>query len=116
MRRVAICIFVMTAIALSSFDVAQGQGEIFYLSFEQVAGEIRDPGIPGDGIIISSLPLAGFVVSPSFSLERVTNGITFTAFFRDTRPGIDVTDIRLDLRLTGQPPVPPCGFLAAVAS
>jgi hypothetical protein len=85
-----------------------------YLSFEQVAGEIRNPGIPGDGIIISSLPFAGFIVSPPFSLEKVTNGITFSAFFRDTQPGIDVTDIRLDLRLTGQPPVPPCGFYNAV--
>jgi pimeloyl-ACP methyl ester carboxylesterase len=113
MRKVAICVFMLATMALSSFDIAHGQGEIFYLTFEQVPGEIRDPGIPGDGIIISSLPLAGFIVSPSFSLERVRNGITFSAFFRDTR---DVTDINVNLYFRGRPPVPPCGFIANVGS
>jgi hypothetical protein len=60
-----------------------------YLSFT----DGRNPGIPGDGIVVSSLPLAGFIVSPSFSFNKVKNGITFSAFFRDTKPGVDVTDI-----------------------
>jgi hypothetical protein len=83
-----------------------------YLSFT----DGRNPGIPGDGIVVSSLPLAGFTVDPPFRFDNVKNGITFSAFFRDTKPGVDVTDIRLDLGFFGRAPVPPCGFLAAVGS
>jgi hypothetical protein len=92
-----------------TFGVKQA---VQYLSF--TGG--RNPSIPGDGIVVSSLPSSGFTVDPPFRFDKVKNGITFSAFFRDTKPGVDITDIRLDLGFAGRPPVPPCGFLAAVRS
>jgi hypothetical protein len=92
-----------------TFGVKQA---VQYLSFT----DGRNPGIPGDGIVVSSLPLAGFTVAPTFSFKEVKKGITFSAFFRDTKPGVDVTDIKLDFGFAGRPPVPSCGFLAAVGA
>jgi hypothetical protein len=75
MSRGAIGIFMLAMIALFAFHRAQGQGAILYRSFEQVTGERRNPAIPEDGIIISSLPLARFPVAPhSAGTSRANRG------------------------------------------
>jgi hypothetical protein len=115
-KRLRILLIAAGFLAVSYLLVAAEvkEGEVFYLSFNPGNGQLN-PGIPGDGITISSLPFSRFIVEPRFNFTGVTNGITCSAFFRDTVPLVDVTNIRLDLGLTGRPPVP-CGFILGVGS